>query len=97
PAAAWVGWTTWISKPPGAPTPPGKGNASSRQWEEGCPIPRRRGQTTGGYRGATCMKKHLLQAAERGDAEAQFNLGIMYENGLDNNRYVIEGNRPEAV
>jgi TPR repeat protein len=43
------------------------------------------------------MKKHLLQAAERGDAEAQFNLGIMYENGLDDSRYGAEGNRPEAV
>ena len=43
------------------------------------------------------MKKHLLQAAERGDAQAQFNLGIMYENGLDDSRYVVEGNRPEAV
>lgn len=30
--------------------------------------------------GATVMKKHLLQAAERGNAEAQFNLEIMYEN-----------------
>lgn len=29
------------------------------------------------------MKNHLLQAADRGDTEAQFNLGIMYENRLD--------------
>ena len=43
------------------------------------------------------MKKHLLQAAKRGDAEAQFNLGIMYENGLDDSRYAAEGDRPEAV
>jgi len=43
------------------------------------------------------MEKHLLQAAERGDAEAQFNLGIMYENGLDDSRYVVEGSRPEAL
>jgi TPR repeat protein len=43
------------------------------------------------------MKKHLLQAAERGDAEAQFNLGVMYENGLDDDRYAVEGSRPEAV
>ena len=43
------------------------------------------------------MKKHLLQAAERGDAEAQFNLGIIYENGLDDSRYAVEGNRPEAM
>jgi TPR repeat protein len=32
------------------------------------------------------MKKHLLEAAERGDAEAQFNLGIIYENGLNDSR-----------
>jgi TPR repeat protein len=43
------------------------------------------------------MEKHLLQAAERGDAEAQFNLGIMYENGLDDSRYAAEGSRPEAM
>lgn len=43
------------------------------------------------------MEKHLLQAAERGDAEAQFNLGVMYENGLDDSRYTVEGSRPEAV
>jgi len=43
------------------------------------------------------MMKHLLQAAERGDAEAQFNLGIIYENGLNDSRYVVEGNRAEAV
>ena len=43
------------------------------------------------------MKKHLLEAANRGDAEAQFNLGIMYKNGLDDSRYFAEGNRPEAV
>ena len=34
------------------------------------------------------MKKHLLlHATERGDAEAQFNLGIMCENGLYDDRY----------
>jgi TPR repeat protein len=44
------------------------------------------------------MKKHLLQAAERGDAEAQFNLAIMYENGSEESRYAGDGrNRPEAV
>lgn len=43
------------------------------------------------------MEKHLLQAAERGDAEAQFNLGIIYENGLDDSRYAVEGSRPEAM
>ena len=43
------------------------------------------------------MKNHLLEAAERGDAEAQFNLGVIYENGLNDSRYAAEGNRPEAV
>jgi TPR repeat protein len=43
------------------------------------------------------MKSHLLQAARRGNAEAQFNLGMMYENGLDDSRYVIEGDRSEAM
>ena len=43
------------------------------------------------------MKKHLIEAAERGDAEAQFNLAVMYQNGLEDSRYVAEGNRPEAV
>ncbi|HVC52995.1 MAG TPA: hypothetical protein VND87_13320 [Stellaceae bacterium] len=43
------------------------------------------------------MKKHLLEAAERGDANAQFNLGIMYQNGLVDSRYTIEGSRSEAV
>jgi TPR repeat protein len=40
---------------------------------------------------------HLIQAAERGDAEAQFNLAMIYENGLDDSRYVAEGNRLEAM
>ena len=42
------------------------------------------------------MKKHLLEAAERGNAEAQFNLGVLYENGLDDTHYADEGSRPEA-
>jgi TPR repeat protein len=42
------------------------------------------------------MQKHLIQAAERGDAEAQFNLAIMYQNGVLDSRYVAEGSRPEA-
>jgi len=42
------------------------------------------------------MKKHLLEAAERGNAEAQFNLGIMCENGFDDSRYAVQGSRLEA-
>ncbi len=43
------------------------------------------------------MEKRLLQAAEAGDARAQYNLGILYDNGLDDNGYAVEGNRPQAV
>lgn len=43
------------------------------------------------------MKKHLLLAAERGDAEAQFNLGMMYDNGLDDSHYPTASERPEAM
>ena len=43
------------------------------------------------------MKLQLIQAAERGNAEAQFNLAIMYENGLVDSRYVAEGNHSEAM
>jgi len=43
------------------------------------------------------VEKRLLQAAEAGDARAQFNLGILYDNGLDDNGYVVEANRPRAV
>ena len=43
------------------------------------------------------MMKHLLEAAEGGDAESQFNLGIIYENGLNDSRYAVEGSRPQAM
>jgi TPR repeat protein len=43
------------------------------------------------------MKQQLIEAAERGNAEAQFNLAIMYENGLVDSRYVAEGNHSEAM
>ena len=43
------------------------------------------------------VEKRLLQAAEAGDALAQCNLGILYDNGLDDNGYVVEGSRPQAV
>ena len=42
------------------------------------------------------MKNHLLEAAEHGNAEAQFNLGIICENGFDDSRYAVEGNKLEA-
>ncbi len=43
------------------------------------------------------VEKRLLEAAEAGDARAQCNLGILYDNGLDDNGYIVEGNRPQAV
>ena len=41
--------------------------------------------------------KHLILAAESGDAAAQFNLGILCDSRLDDNGYMIEGNRAEAI
>ena len=43
------------------------------------------------------IKKELLAAAEQGDAEAQFNLGVMLANGVDDNGYAIEDGKTEAV
>jgi hypothetical protein len=43
------------------------------------------------------MKKHLLEAAERGNAEAQFNLAMMCENGLADNTYTNEDSHSEAL
>ncbi|HVH74957.1 MAG TPA: hypothetical protein VM755_08570 [Stellaceae bacterium] len=43
------------------------------------------------------LKKELLAAAEDGNADAQFNLGVMLENGVDDNGYAIEGSKAEAV
>jgi len=41
--------------------------------------------------------KHLILAAESGDAAAQFNLGVLCDSRLDDNGYTIEGNRAEAM
>jgi TPR repeat protein len=43
------------------------------------------------------VEKHLLQAAEAGDPRAQCNLGILYDNGLDDNGHAVAGNKPQAV
>ncbi len=43
------------------------------------------------------VERRLLQAAEAGDARAQCNLGILYDNGMDDNGYAVIGNRPQAV
>jgi hypothetical protein len=41
--------------------------------------------------------KHLILAAESGDAAAQFNLGVLCDSRLDDNGYSIEGDRAEAI
>ena len=41
--------------------------------------------------------KHLILAAESGNAAAQFNLGVLCDSRLDDNGYAVEGNRAEVV
>ena len=40
---------------------------------------------------------HMRAAAESGEASAQFNLAIVYDNGLDDNGHDVERNRREAI
>lgn len=49
------------------------------------------GQRTGG------IENWLLRAAEAGDADSQYNLGILCDNGLDDNEHPVAGNRQQAV
>lgn len=39
----------------------------------------------------------LIRAAEKGDASSQFNLGIVYDNNLDDNHHPAGGNRTKAI
>ena len=57
----------------------------------------RRSPPAGSPRSTGGVEKGLLQAAERGDADAQCNLGILYGNGVDDNNRTVKGNRPQAV
>ncbi|HEY1719657.1 MAG TPA: hypothetical protein VGG27_00300 [Magnetospirillaceae bacterium] len=41
--------------------------------------------------------RNLKRAAEAGDVNAQFNLGVMYDNRLDSNDRPVPGNRVEAL
>jgi len=41
--------------------------------------------------------RQLILAAERGDARSQFNLGIVYDNNLDDNHHSGGGNRAESI
>jgi TPR repeat protein len=43
------------------------------------------------------LETRLLQAAEAGDAASQCNLGVLYDNGVDDNGHAVEGNRQEAA
>ena len=43
------------------------------------------------------MEKHMLEAAEGGDAVAQFNLAVMYENELRDDRHAPKGDHSEAM
>jgi TPR repeat protein len=43
------------------------------------------------------VEKRLLHAAENGDAVAQCNLGILYDNALDDNGRAVTGSRPRAI
>ena len=43
------------------------------------------------------IEKRLLEAAEAGDAVSQCNLGILYDNGVDDNGHAVAGNRRQAV
>jgi TPR repeat protein len=41
--------------------------------------------------------KRLLRQALAGDAESQFNLGVLYVNGRDHNGHPIPGNSAESI
>jgi TPR repeat protein len=43
------------------------------------------------------LDKRLLEAAEAGDAASQCNLGILYDNGIDDNGHAIGRDRLEAA
>src|SRR5690348_6134197 len=41
--------------------------------------------------------KQLIRAAQRGNAREQFNLGVLYDSGVDDNGYSITPNHAEAM
>lgn len=41
--------------------------------------------------------RRLTRAARQGDADAQFNLGVLLGNRTDDNGYAIDGDRTEAI
>src|SRR6266403_3622271 len=45
----------------------------------------------------TSTMRHLRIAAESGEAAAQFNLGVLYDSRMDDNGYVIESHRADAI
>src|SRR5258708_36428957 len=47
--------------------------------------------------GSGGLEKRLLRAAEAGDADSQCNLGILYDNGLDDNGRLVDRNKRQAL
>ena len=45
----------------------------------------------------TNTMRQLRIAAQSGEAAAQFNLGVLHDSRFDDNGYVIEGDRTEAI
>lgn len=45
----------------------------------------------------TSTMRHLRMAAESGEAEAQFNLGVFCDRRFDDNGHAVEGDRAAAV
>jgi len=43
------------------------------------------------------IMSHVREAALRGEAGSQFNLGIYYDNGLDDNGHAADRDRREAI
>ena len=43
------------------------------------------------------LDKRLVEAAEAGDAASQCNLGILYDNGIDDNGHAVGRDRLEAA
>src|SRR5260370_3922172 len=43
------------------------------------------------------LEKRLFKAAEGGDARSQYNLGILYGSGRDDNGYAVEIDRPQTL
>jgi TPR repeat protein len=60
-------------------------------------------KSSGGFSAAALRRSgntgmsRMIFAAEGGDANAQFNLGVVYDNNMDDNHHTGGGNRSEAI